>query len=249
MSKNLKIFLGVSYLLILFYFLYFIFTAIEINRLDDFAYYKEIQSNLEIYISNNMLINVIYFFVFAIIWVTLLGFGSPILIISGILFGQIVGTLVSVLSISIGALLLYSIGSFFFRDLVKSILEKKFIKYIQLFQKNEFFYFFIYRFVGGLGVPFGLQNLIPILFDMKKINYFFASFLGFIPGFFIINTIGAGLNTYISQADRFSMIDFIFTPEIYLPILMFSALMFFSIILKKKIFRWHKLIKIFCLRI
>jgi uncharacterized membrane protein YdjX (TVP38/TMEM64 family) len=166
----------------------------------------------------------------------LLGFGSPILIISGILFGQIVGTLVSVLSISIGALLLYSIGSFFFRDLVKSILEKKFYKYIQLFQKNEFFYFFIYRFVGGLGVPFGLQNLIPILFGMKKINYFLASFLGFIPGFFIINTIGAGLNTYISQADSFSMIDFIFTPEIYLPIFMFSALMFFSIIIKKKFF-------------
>ena len=236
MSKNLKIFLGVSYLLILFFFLYFIFTAIEINRLDDFAYYKEIQTNLEIYISNNILINVIYFFIFAIIWVTLLGFGSPILIISGILFGKIIGTLVSVISISIGALLLYSIGNFFFRDLVKSILEKKFNKYIQLFQKNEFFYFFIYRFIGGLGVPFGLQNLIPILFGMKKINYFLASFFGFIPGFFIINTIGAGLNTYISQADSFNMIDFIFTPQIYLPILMFSALMFFSIIIKKKFF-------------
>ena len=236
MSKNLKIFLGVSYLLILFFFLYFIFTAIEINRLDDFAYYKEIQTNLEHYISKNILINVIYFFIFAIIWVTLLGFGSPILIISGILFGKIIGTLVSVISISIGALLLYSIGNFFFRDLVKSILEKKFNKYIQLFQKNEFFYFFIYRFIGGLGVPFGLQNLIPILFGMKKINYFFASLLGFIPGFFIINTIGAGLNTYISQADSFSMIDFIFTPQIYLPILMFSALMFFSIIIKKKFF-------------
>ena len=236
MSKNLKIFLGVSYLLILFFFLYFIFTAIEINRLDDFAYYKEIQTNLETYISKNILINVIYFFIFAIIWVTLLGFGSPILIISGILFGKIIGTLVSVISISIGALLLYSIGNFFFRDLVKSILEKKFNKYIQLFQKNEFFYFFIYRFIGGLGVPFGLQNLIPILFGMKKINYFFASLFGFIPGFFVINTIGAGLNTYISQADSFSMIDFIFTPQIYLPILMFSALMFFSIIIKKKFF-------------
>ena len=236
MSKNLKIFLGVSYLLILFFFLYFIFTAIEINRLDDFAYYKEIQTNLETYISENIIINVIYFFIFAIIWVTLLGFGSPILIISGILFGKIIGTLVSVISISIGALLLYSIGNFFFRDLVKSILEKKFERYIQLFQKNELFYFFIYRFIGGLGVPFGLQNLIPILFGMKKINYFLASFFGFIPGFFIINTIGAGLNTYISQADSFSMIDFIFTPQIYLPILMFSVLMFFSIIIKKKFF-------------
>ena len=236
MSKNLKIFLGVSYLIILFSFLYFIFTAIEISRLNDFNYYKELQADLDAFISTNIITNLIYFFIFAIIWVALLGFGSPILIISGILFGQILGTLISVISISIGALILYSIGNFFFRDLVKSILEKKFERYIQLFQKNELFYFFIYRFIGGLGVPFGLQNLIPILFGMKKINYFLSSFFGFIPGFFIINTIGAGLNSYISQANDFSMIDFIFTPEIYLPILMFSVLMVISFILKKKFF-------------
>ena len=236
MSKNLKIFLGVSYLILLFFFLYFIFAEIEIKRLDDFTYYKELQSNLDTFISANIIINIFYFFIFSVIWVALLGFGSPILIISGILFGQIIGTLVSVFSISIGALILYSIGNFFFRDVVKTVLERKFVKYIQLFQKNEFFYFFVYRFVGGLGVPFGLQNLIPILFGMKKLNYFLASFLGFIPGFFIINTIGAGLNSYISQADNFSMIELILSPEIYLPILMFLALMIFSLILKKKFF-------------
>ena len=236
MSKNLKIFLGVSYLILLFLFLYFIFAEIEIKRLDDFTYYKELQSNLDTFISANIIINIFYFFIFSVIWVALLGFGSPILIISGILFGQVIGTLVSVFSISIGALILYSIGNFFFRDIVKAVLERKFVKYIQLFQKNEFFYFFVYRFVGGLGVPFGLQNLIPILFGMKKLNYFLASLLGFIPGFFIINTIGAGLNSYISQADNFSMIELILSPEIYLPILMFLALMIFSLILKKKFF-------------
>ena len=236
MSKNLKIFLGVSYLILLFLFLYFIFAEIEIKRLDDFTYYKELQSNLDTFISANIIINIFYFFIFSVIWVALLGFGSPILIISGILFGQVIGTLVSVFSISIGALILYSIGNFFFRDIVKAVLERKFAKYIQLFQKNEFFYFFVYRFVGGLGVPFGLQNLIPILFGMKKLNYFLASLLGFIPGFFIINTIGAGLNSYISQADNFSMIELILSPEIYLPILMFLALMIFSLILKKKFF-------------
>ena len=236
MSKNLKIFLGFSYLIILFSFLYFIFITIEINRLNDFAYYKELQSDLDTFISNNILINIFYFFIFAIIWVALLGFGSPILIISGILFGQLLGTLISVISISLGALILYSIGNYFFRDLVKSILEKKIDKYLKLFQKNELFYFFIYRFVGGLGVPFGLQNLIPILFGMKKINYFIASFFGFVPGFFIINTIGAGLNSYISQAENFSFIELLLTPEIYLPILMFSVLMFFSLYVKKKFF-------------
>ena len=236
MSKNLKIFLGISYLLVLITFLFFIFRGIEVSRLDDFSYYKELQKNLVIFISSNLIMNLIYFFIFAVIWVALLGFGTPILIFSGILFGQWLGTLISVISISIGALLLYVIGNFFFRDLVKRILEKKFEKYIFLFKKNEFFYFFVYRFIGGLGVPFGLQNLIPILFGMKKLNYFLASLFGFIPGFFIINTIGAGLNTYVTEADYFSMIDFILTPEIYLPILMFSFLMLFSLIIKKKFF-------------
>ena len=236
MSNNFKIFLGISYLFILISFLYLIFTNIEIGRLDDFTYYKELQSSLENFISTNIINNLIYFFFFAIIWVTLLGFGSPLLIISGILFGQIIGTLISVISISVGALSLYSIGNFFFRDLVKSILEKKFEKYIKLFQKNEFYYFFIYRFIGGLGIPFGLQNLIPILFGMNKINYFLSSFFGFIPGFFIFNTIGAGLNSYIAKAENFSVIDLVFSPEIYLPILMFSVLMILSLIIKKKFF-------------
>ena len=236
MTKNLKIFLGISYLLILFAFLYFIFESIQINRLDDFSYYKELQSSLDFYISSNVFINLFYFFIFGIVWVMLLGFGSPILIISGILFGKWLGTAVSVLSLSLGALALYSIGNFFFRSLVKTILEKKFDKYISLFQKNEFFYFFIYRFSGGLGIPFFLQNLLPILFGMRKRNYFLSSCFGFIPSFFIMNTIGDGLNIYVKQANNFSMINLIFSKEIYLPILMFAGLMVISLLIKKKFF-------------
>jgi predicted membrane metal-binding protein len=83
MSKNLKIFLGISYLIILFAFLYFIFTGIEISKLNDFSYYKELQKNLNNFVSNNILINLIYFFIFAVIWIALLGFGLPLLIVSG----------------------------------------------------------------------------------------------------------------------------------------------------------------------
>ena len=166
----------------------------------------------------------------------LLGFGSPILIISGILFGKWIGTIVSVISMSLGALALYSIASFFFSDIVKNILEQKFQRYIKLFQKNEFHYFFIYRFIGGLGVPFFLQNVFPILFNMKKINYFFSSLLGFVPGFFILNTIGAGLNIYIAKAESFNLFELILTPDIYFPILMFVSLIILSTIIKKRFF-------------
>ena len=221
MSKNFKLFLGFIYLLLLTTFLYFIFTNIQINRLNDFSYYKELQFSLDNFVSDNLLMNIIYFCIFAIIWVALLGFGSPILIFSGILFGKCIGTFISVISISIGALALYSLANFFFRDIVKKILEKKFNKFIKLFQKNEFYYFFLYRFVGGLGVPFFLQNVFPVLFNMRKNNYFFSSLLGFVPGFFIFNTIGAGLNTYIEKSENFSFFKFALTPGIYFPVLMF----------------------------
>jgi len=237
MSKKFKLFLGFAYLLLLAVFLYFIFSNIQISRLNDFSYYKELQLNLDNFITNNLLINITYFFIFSIIWVALLGFGTPILIISGILFGKWIGTIISVLSISLGSLALYSIASFFFSDIVKKILENKFQRHIQLFQKNEFYYFFLYRFIGGLGVPFFLQNVFPVLFNMKKINYFFSSFFGFVPGFFIFNTVGTGLNTYIEKAESFNFFDLILTSEIYFPILMFIVLMIFSVIVNKKFFK------------
>ena len=236
MSKKLKVFLGISYLFILFLFLYFIFSKIEISRLGEFLYYKELQSNLEIFVGNNFFINLFLFFIFATIWTALLGFGSPLLIISGILFGKWIGTLISVISISFGALVLYSIANFFFEELFKKMFENKFSKYINLFKKNEFYYYFIYRFVGGLGVPFFLQNTLPVIFNMKKINYFFASMLGFIPGFFVFNTIGAGLNKYVKQSDSFSFIDLFLNKEVYLPLIMFVFLILISFFIKKKIF-------------
>jgi len=236
MSKKLKIFLGISYLLILSIFLYFIFLNVELSRLNDFSYYKLVQLNLESFIGDNFYINLVLFFLFCTVWVSLLGFGSPLIIISGILFGKWVGTFISVISISAGTLVLYIIAGFFFRDLINRLLKKKFSKYISLFNKNEFYYFFIFRVTGGLGIPFPLQNTLPIIFNMKKINYFAASFLGFIPSFFIWNTIGAGINKFIKESDSFSFVNLIFSREIYLPITLFIIFVLISLTIQKKFF-------------
>ena len=236
MSKSLKLFLGISYIIILFTFLYLIFSHVQINRLDDFLYYKELQIDLEKMIGQNLYINLMIFFLFCLVWISLLGFGSPLLLISGILFGKWIGTFISVISISIGALILYSIANFFFKELVKSLLEKRFLKYIHLFRKNEFNYFLMFRLAGGLGIPFGPQNILPVIFNMKKSNYFFASFLGFIPMFFLWNTIGSGLNEYIKQEDNFSFINLLLNKEIYFPIIFFVIIMLVAAIIKKRIF-------------
>jgi uncharacterized membrane protein YdjX (TVP38/TMEM64 family) len=236
MNKKLKLFLGISYLLILFTFLYFVFLQIEISRLNDFSYYKELQLGIDNLIGDKLYINLLIFFVFSIAWVALLGFGTPLLIISGILFGKWVGTFASVVSISVGALILYAIANFFFKDLVNKLLEKKFSKYISLFKKNEFYYFFIFRLTGGLGLPFPLQNTLPVIFNMKKISYFFASILGFVPSMFIMVSVGSGINKFIKQSDSFSLMNLIFSKEIYLPVVFFIIFLLISLLIKKKFF-------------
>ena len=236
MSKKLKLFLGISYLLILFVFLYFIFFQIEISRINDFSYYKELQVNIDSLIGDKLYINLLIFFVFSVVWVVLLGFGSPLLIVSGIFFGKWIGTFVSVVSISIGALMLYTIANFFFKDLINKILKKKFSKYINMFKQNEFYYFFIFRLIGGLGLPFPLQNTLPVIFNIKKRNYFLASLLGFIPGMFIWVSVGSGINKFIKESDNFSFINLILSKEIYLPIIYFIIFILISLIIKKFFF-------------
>ena len=236
MNKNIKITLGSIYLIILITFLYFLLSKFDTSRISDFSYYKEIQINLEEIIGKNLIVNLILFSVFSVIWVVLLGFGSPLLILSGILFGKWVGTAISTASISVGALSLYIIASYFFNDLVNQILKDRFEKYIERFQKNELYYFFAFRLAGGLGIPFFLQNVLPVIFKMRNYNYFFASFFGFIPGFFIWNTIGAGINKFIKEANEFNFINLILSKEIYFPLIIFIILILGSLIIKKKFF-------------
>ena len=237
MSKKIKFLLGFVYLVLLIIFLYFVFMNIQITRLNDFSYYKELQLMAENLITQNFLINTIIFSMFAVVWVFLLGFGLPITLLAGILFGKWIGTTVVAISMSLGALALYITGNFFFNELVKNLLWKKYIKYIKLFQRNEFYYYFIYRLVGGLGLPFFLQNLLPVLFNMKKSNYFFSSILGLIPGVFILCSVGNGLNIFIQKNEVFSFIELIILPEIYYPILMFLGLLILSLFIKKKFFK------------
>ena len=119
------------------------------------------------------------FFIFTIIWVMLLGFGSPIVLLSGFIFGKWFGFIYAVISLSIGATLLYIFANYFLKDLVKEKFSKKFINLNEKFKKNEFLFFLIYRFVGG--IPFFISNILPTIFNIKLKNFFFGSIIGMSP--------------------------------------------------------------------
>ena len=168
-------------------------------------------------------------------WILLLGFGTPLALFAGFVFGKWVGTLISVLSLSIGATLLYCLANFLFKDFIKKKFSIKIKKFINLFNKNDFLYYMLFRFTGG-GVPFAIQNILPIIFNMKIKKYFLATLIGIVPGIFIINSIGAGIGSFINQNDSIIWTELIKDPKIYFPILVFIILIILAATINKFLF-------------
>ena len=165
-----------------------------------------------------------------------LGFGSPIALLGGFVFGKWVGTAVVVLGLSIGATFLYIFGNYF----LKKIIREKFLnKYKSLefkFRKSEFIYLFIFSLVGG--IPWQIQCILPTLFDVKLKNYFFSTLLGITPGVFLISSIGSGLEKIIDLNIKVPGItDIIFSKDIYIPLLAFFVLVSTTLILRKFFFK------------
>jgi len=231
-TKKIKIIIGIIYLILLFIFLYFFFSKFS---LEEITTYKFIQTNRE-YFANIKQTNTILisfaFMIFTIIWVLILGFASPILLAAGFIFGKWLGVLLAVSSLSIGATILYIFAGYFFKDLIIEKFLSKFKNLETKFKKNEFIFFLVYRIVGG--IPFPIANLLPILFNVKKKNYFFGSFLGMMPQGFIITSLGSGISEIIKINDSMpSMIELLSSSEIYLPVVGFIFLVFLTIFLKK----------------
>ena len=233
-AKKLKFFLATLYLLIVSLFLWYFFNKYS---LDEVTSYEFIKNNRDLLInfreSNSFLISLI-FFIFTVCWVLLLGFGSPVALMGGFIFGKWIGTLIVLFALTTGATLLYLFAKFFLSELIREKFEKKFIYLNEKFKKNEFLYFFIYRFVGG--IPFFIANVLPVLFNVKIKNFFLGTLIGIAPQLFIIVTLGSGIEKIIDQnAEMPSFIDLIFSQEIYTPILSFLFLIIIIFLIKYKI--------------
>ena len=160
----------------------------------------------------------------------------PTLII-GFIFGKWLGTLILVFGNTVGGLLLYYLAKTFFSDLIEKKFKTKFSKFIDFFNRNDILYFMCFRFMGGGGTPFPIQNVLPVLFNMSTKNYIIATFLGIVPTTFVTVALGSGIEKIIDQNAELSFISVIQSPEIYLPILGFFIILVFGAIIKKYFFK------------
>tara|TARA_Y100000816_G_scaffold180784_1_gene130824 strand:+ start:3545 stop:4264 length:720 start_codon:yes stop_codon:yes gene_type:complete len=235
-SKKIRLILGIIYIIVLSTFLFFLFKNFSIQDFRSFEIIKSNRNMLEDLKTQNIILSALIFFLFTILWVLMLGFGSPIFLIGGFIFGKWLGTLIVLFGLCLGATILYFIANFFLKDFIYQKFESKFSYLTSKFKKNEFLYFIIYRAIGG--IPFFVQNLLPVLFNISYKNYFFGSLIGLAPQLFIGVSIGAGINKIIDENSELpSLFNMFLTPDIYLPILALIIFLILAFIMRKIFFK------------
>ena len=236
-AKKTKIIIGLCYLTLVSFFLLMFFSKFSIDEITSYDFIRDNRLYFQELKNSNLFLVSIIFLIFTILWVfPFLGFGSPIALLGGFMFGKWLGTIIVVIGLSVGATFLYMFGNYFLKDLIREKFLNKYEHLERRFKKSEFYYLLIYRFIGG--IPWQLSCILPTIFNVKTVNFFFASLIGIVPQIFLAVSIGSGLEKIIDQNSELPKItEIIFSPEIYIPMLAFISLVLTTIILRKSFYK------------
>jgi len=231
-SKKVKITLGLFYLLVVSSFLYFFLSKFTLEELTSYEFIKNNRDYFFGLKQTNLLLLSIIFISLTIVWVLMAGFGSPVALLAGFIFGKWLGTIILILGLSIGATILYIFGNYFLKEVIKEKFLNRFKNLEIKFKKSEFIFLLAYRFVGG--IPFAIANVLPCLFNVKISNFFWSTLIGLIPSAFLLVSIGSGLEKIINEnLEAPKLLEIMYTPDIYIPMIAFAALIIITIITRK----------------
>ena len=230
-SKKVKITLGLFYLIVVSSFLYFFLSKFTLEELTSYEFIKNNRDYFHGMKQANLFLISLIFLLSIIIWVLMAGFGMPAALLAGFIFGKWLGTLILLIGMTIGATILYMLGNYFFKEVIKEKFLNRFKDLEIKFKKSEFIYLLAYRLIGG--IPFALSNVLPCIFNVRISNFFWATLVGLTPQLFLVVSIGSGIEKIINENLEAPKIkDLIFSSEIYIPLLLFIFLGIITMILK-----------------
>ena len=236
-TKKIKIFIGLSYLVLLIVFLYLFFSHFSLQEITSYEFIKKNSSYFVELKKSNLFLVIFVFFLLTILWVfPFLGFGSPVALMGGFILGKWIGTVVVVLGLSIGGTFLYIFGNYFLKDLIREKFLNKYQNLDKKFKKSEFFYLLVYRFIGG--IPWVISCLLPTIFNVKAVNFFFATLIGIIPQIFLAVSIGSGIEKLIDKnSEAPGFFELILSSEIYIPLIGFFILVILGVFGRKVFYK------------
>ena len=235
-SKKVKVTLGLFYLLVVSSFLYFFLSKFTLEELTSYEFIKNNRDYFFGLKQTNLFLISLIFLISSIVWFVMAGFGLPAALLAGFIFGKWLGTFILIIGMTIGATILYIIGNYFFKEIIK---EKFLIKFKNLetkFKKSEFIYLLAYRFIGG--IPFAISNVLPCIFDVRVSNFFWATLIGLTPQLFLVVSIGSGLEKIIEQnLETPKITELLFSPDIYIPLSIFVILLVVTFFFRKLLYK------------
>ena len=236
-SKKIKLFVGLFYLIFISLFLFYLFSKFSFQELTSYEFIKNNVNYFSDLKRTNIFFLSLFFLIFVILWVfPFLGFGAPVALLGGFILGKWLGTAIIVLGLSIGATFLYIFANYFLKELIREKFLNRFQTLESKFRKSEFNYLLLYRFIGG--IPWQLSCVLPTLFDVRVVNFFWATLIGIIPQIFLVVSIGSGLEKIIdNNLVAPSIKDIILSKEIYFPLIIFGCLVILTIFLRKYFYK------------
>jgi len=178
------------------------------------------------------------FFLFSILWTFFLGLGIPLFLFVGFFYDILFGAFLLVTSRSIGATILYIfLSKFYSKDIINYLKKKNYVdlKLFKFIKKNTFKFFTTVRMFPG--IPYQFPDLLPLLFKMKFVNYFFSKYIGSLLSNIVI--IYLMNNIFVKMELKHSKQILDIDLSLIISIVIFFSLFLLGFYLKKKYFKFN----------
>ena len=222
-KKYLPIALLVSGLLLAIYF--------DVHKLLSFEVIGENYSLIKNYIDEQFLLSII---IFAAGYALIVAFSIPGASVLSLMYGALLGTVVSgflvVISATIGASMIFLAARYAFADTLKERAGPWLSKMQDGFNKNAVSYLLFLRLVPAF--PFFVVNIVPAFMGVTLRTYVITTFFGIMPGTFVFASIGNGIG-YVLEQGKTPDLSILSSPEILLPLAALGLLSLIPIAYKK----------------
>jgi uncharacterized membrane protein YdjX (TVP38/TMEM64 family) len=172
--------------------------------------------------------------VFMVVYIITVAFSLPgatiLTIAGGFLFGSVWGTVLVIISATLGATVLFSIAKTALGDILRAKARAWLPRLEAGFRKHALSYLLVLRLVPIF--PFFIINLVPAFLGVPLSTFILGTFLGIIPGTFVYATVGAGLGSVFDAGGTFSLRG-VLTPQIVTALVGLAVLAMIPVVYKK----------------
>lgn len=203
----------------------------DVHKLLSFEVIGENYSLIKTYIEEQFFLSLV---IFAVSYALIVAFSIPGASALSLMYGALLGTLVSgmliVIAATVGASMIFLAARYAFADTLKERAGPWLSKMQDGFNENAVSYLLFLRLVPAF--PFFVVNIVPAFMGVSLRTYVITTIFGIMPGTFVFASIGNGIG-YVLEQGKTPDLSILSSPEILLPLAALGMLSLIPIVYKK----------------